>query len=113
MDLNTQKHHMPEALLSALFYADNIVNNYIINYFTVINVHCTFISHVDYVDSRPNLLICIRNAHNRDFQRLRLFYTQPNNSILLSFLYGYAPPDSKHTTLFKWTKHLELCLVLS
>jgi hypothetical protein len=31
--------------ISALLYTDNIVNNYIINYFTVINVQCKFISN--------------------------------------------------------------------
>lgn len=36
---------MPEALLSALFYVDNIVNNYIINYFAVINERGIFISN--------------------------------------------------------------------
>ena len=58
MNLNTQKHHMPEAQLSAMLYTDNIVNNCIINYFTVINVHCIFISNEANNGSRSNLLIC-------------------------------------------------------
>jgi hypothetical protein len=67
MNLNTQKHHMPEALLSALLCRDNIVNNCIINYCTVINVHCIFISNEAYAVSRSNLLICIRNLRRGNY----------------------------------------------
>jgi len=70
MNLNTQKHHMPEALISAVLYTDNIVNNCIINYFTVINVHCIFISNEAYAFSRSNLLICIRNVRRANFECL-------------------------------------------
>jgi len=69
-ELNTQKHHMPEALLSALLYTDNIVNNCIINYFTVINVNCIFISNEAYAGSRSNLLICITNVRRGNFECL-------------------------------------------
>ena len=53
--------------ISALLYTDNIVNNYIINYFTVINVQCKFISNEAYAGSRSNLLICFRNVQRENF----------------------------------------------
>jgi hypothetical protein len=82
---------MPEALLSVLFYTDNIVNNYIINYFAVINVHCTFIANEDYVGSTSNLLICIRNAGKGDFQCLWLttLYATKKLDNMLPFLHSW------------------------
>jgi len=66
-ELKYTKRHVPEALLSALLYTDIIVNNCIINYFTVINVHCIFISNEAFSCLRSNLLICIRNVRRGDF----------------------------------------------